>query len=130
MRKKQLSKGDVIISEGHAHEEMYIIRSGRFRVYKTINGERVELATLKAKEFVGEISVLLGAPASASVAAIEDAEVEALTQAELAKLVQSRPETGMKMIRALAARLRRANELISKISGEKTSLEIIYGLRE
>jgi CRP-like cAMP-binding protein len=130
MRKKQLQRGEVLIDEGSEHSEMYIIRSGRLRVFKTINGERVELATLKQNEFVGEIAALLGTAATASVAAVEDSEVEVLTQEELAALVQKRPQTGMKMIRILAERLRRANELISKISGEKTSLEIIYGLKQ
>lgn len=130
MRKRHLRKGDVLIYEGAECPEMYIIRSGRFRVYKTINGERVELATLKEREFVGEISTLLGTAASACVAAVEDSEVDALTLDELSALVQRKPETGMKMLRILAERLRRANGLISELSGEKTSLKIIYGLGE
>jgi CRP-like cAMP-binding protein len=130
MRKRNLSAGEVLIDEGSECPEMYIIRSGRFRVYKTINGERIELATLKEKGFAGEISTLLGTPASASVAAVEAAEVDALTLDELKALVQKRPEVGMKMMTVLAARLKRANNHISELTGEKTSLEIIYGLKE
>ena len=76
MQTKEYSKGDTIIKEGTRGEEIYFILSGSVKVFKTLEGEQVELGVLKIGSFFGEMSLFLGTERSATVQAAEDTVVE------------------------------------------------------
>ena len=75
---KRLRSGDMLLREGEMGDEMYIVRSGKIRIFKGRGADAVTLAILGPGEYVGEMSLLGEYPRSASAAAQSDTEVTAI----------------------------------------------------
>lgn len=129
MEKRKFFKGELICQEGTPGLTMYIILSGKVRIYKMMNMEKIELAILGSGDFCGEMSLLLEGTRTASMEAITDTEVLILNRESLLKKIQQDPTFTLHMIRTMAARMMAADEIISQIEGEKKSLEIMYGTK-
>lgn len=67
--------GATLIREGDDDDAFYVVSSGRFVVEKERPEGAVQLATLLAGDFFGEFAVLTGTPRTATVRALEPAEV-------------------------------------------------------
>jgi cytochrome P450/CRP-like cAMP-binding protein len=62
--------GEVLIRQGEAAENFYIIETGTARVTKARNGMEEEVAVLHAGEYFGEIGLLCQVPRMATVTAV------------------------------------------------------------
>lgn len=107
--------GDVIIQEGQAGDEMYIIREGRVRVMKG----PVELAQLRTYDHLGEMSFVDAGPRSASVVAIDPTDLITIRKDDFYYLLATDPGLGMKLlwafIQQLSLRLRAANNELTQV---------------
>ncbi len=130
MEKKKFLKGDFICRENSPGTEMFVILSGKVEVYKTINSEKIALNVLKPGDFCGEMSLLLNSDRTASLVVLEDTEVQILQKENLLRKIQEDPGFAFDMISRFAKRLKDAQGVISKIQGEKRSLEIMFGVNE
>lgn len=66
------NKPDVIFEEGSFGTEMYVIRGGRVRLFRTSEGEEIEMGILNEGQFFGEMALVDNAPRSAGAHALED----------------------------------------------------------
>jgi hypothetical protein len=74
--------GDVIVSEGEPGESVFILTTGRVKVFvRDPDGANVSVATLGEGTFFGEISTLSGRPRSATVTAAAGCEILELDRA-------------------------------------------------
>lgn len=64
-------KNEVLIREGDPVDEMYIIKQGRVRATRNINGREVELATGDAGDVLGVLAVVEGKSQYATLRALE-----------------------------------------------------------
>ena len=126
MSLKTFKKGETICSQASDAAEMYIILSGKVKVYITINSEKIEVGVFEENEFFGEMSLLLDEARSASVEAIENTEVFILDKEGLLIKIKEEPEFAWIALQTMARRLKEAHNVISRIEGEKKSLEIIH----
>ncbi len=126
MVKKSFAKGHMICEENSPGSEMYIINEGKVKVYKTLDGEELHLGFLEKGEFFGEMVLLLQGSRTASVKAVEDTELVALSREDLMTKIRDDPHFGMDMITTLATRLADAHEVICDLAGIKKSLEMLY----
>jgi serine/threonine protein kinase len=105
--------GALIVREGEQGDEAYIIRAGKCRVFKTINGEKVERRILGEGDVFGETAILTGKPRTASVEAIDNVTVAVVKsqyfEEELAVGSWLAP-----FIFALAERFREADQLANR----------------
>lgn len=79
---------ETLIREGDASGPLYIVESGRFRVF--CDGE--DLAFLRHGDFFGERSFLQGSRRTASVEALSDSSVWSLSPERLATISKAHPE--------------------------------------
>lgn len=84
--------GQVIVKEGDAATGLFVIVSGRVSILKNDNGEQILLATLGPGDLLGEISLLMRRPSTATVVATEDTAVLALPSAEFQTVTAEFPE--------------------------------------
>ena len=61
--------------------------------------------------------------------ALEDTQLIKLTKDTFRNSIKTKPQLAERIVTTMAKRLLHANALISKLGGEKRSLEIIYGIR-
>jgi len=108
---------DTFIRAGANSGVLYVVQRGMVRVEVDYLGHPVVLAEFGEGEVIGEMSLLDGKGASASVVAETDVEVACLDQATIATLAKSDPELGMRLYQSLAmvvaGRLRTRNVLVT-----------------
>lgn len=102
--------GEVVMREGEVGDEAYLIERGRLDVSRRgAAGEDVSIATLDRGDWVGEMSLLLDEPRSASVVALSDAQLRRVTKQTFARVLAEDPERTHELLRQLARRVREAN---------------------
>ncbi|RVQ66380.1 cyclic nucleotide-binding domain-containing protein [Croceicoccus ponticola] len=96
--------GEVVLTEGDAGRDIYVIRRGSMIVEKTIGGKPVFLSYLPAGAYVGEMALIDGSPRSATVKAAIKSEVIRLDGEAFVRLLASKPELLQKARADMAAR--------------------------
>lgn len=110
-------KGARVFHEGDESDACYVIRSGEIRVTREhSDGRAIALATLGPGELVGELAMLDGGARSASIEALTDVELIALSAADMRGLLERNAGITAKLVIALTRRLRETNERISRQS--------------
>jgi CRP-like cAMP-binding protein len=84
--------GGVIVHEAEQGDALYIIIYGTARVIHEVNGERLNIALLRAGDYFGEWSLLTGAPRTASVQAITRVEALRIDNDPFQEFIQHNPE--------------------------------------
>jgi small-conductance mechanosensitive channel/CRP-like cAMP-binding protein len=83
--------GEVLIRAGAEAHDLYILASGDAAVKIGVNGLEKELAALKGGDFFGEMSLMTGAPRSATVVAKSDVDCYVLNKAIFKQLLEKNP---------------------------------------
>ncbi len=114
---RSYAAGAPIIREAEPGDLFFVSLRGEVKVFvDSPDGREVVLSHLQAGDFFGEMAMFGGEPRSASVTAMTDCELVALARADfLAVLARDFPLT-RKILQALSARLRRANEVIESMA--------------
>ena len=108
---RRFAAGEVMLNEGELRSELFIIQRGEATVVgKDWHGEPLVLARLSPGECFGELSMLSGEPASATVEAVTEAVVLAVPQSEFVSIAEEYPDLGRNLSALLAERLRVSNE--------------------
>ena len=117
---RRFPKHKTIVEEGLPGDYMYIIREGRVSVSKlSDDGREKILEFLETGDFFGEMSLLDNAPRSASVRALTDARVLALSRNEFLNVLRRSPDLAMAVIQELTRRLRQVDEQASSLSFQR-----------
>ena len=110
------AKHAIIVSEGDETDSLYVLLSGRAKVFVSDeNGREVQLNQLGAGEYFGEVT-LDGGPRSASVMALEDCRCAVVRRAELTAFLERNPEFGLHVVRKLAHRVRALTDNVRNLA--------------
>jgi signal transduction histidine kinase len=102
-----VAAGDRICEEGKVGDAFYLILSGRVQVSKFLElGTQHLLNELRPGQFFGELALVEDAPRVASVHALEETTLLAITKNDFQELLADSPAMGVSIMRAVAARLR------------------------
>jgi len=109
-----LSDGDVLISEGHTDNRLFIIDKGRIEVTRnTQGGDWVTLAILKDGDFAGEMGFIDGSVHSATLRSTGGARVLSLSRDALESLIDSHPHLVYKLMQTI---IRVVHKLLTKMN--------------
>jgi len=72
LKKIAYRKGEIVFGEGQPGNTAYIVDKGVVSIWKTVDEERVQLATLSEGELFGEMAIIDGSPRMAAAVADED----------------------------------------------------------
>jgi len=120
---QELEKDDVLISAGQPNRFLYLLLSGRLRIYlKELSYSPIVI--LEPGESVGEMSVIDRQLTSATVVAHEDSCVLVLDKKVIRTLVESYPIVARNLLFFLLQRLRHGDvvveaSLLERVSGEE-----------
>jgi small-conductance mechanosensitive channel/CRP-like cAMP-binding protein len=107
-------EGAVVVRQGDSGDSLYVVVSGRVQVLTVSRegGPEWALATLRPGDYFGEMSLLTGAPRSATVRALEDAELLVLDREALRPLLVGDPAAAERLSETLAKRRGQHQEAI------------------
>jgi CRP/FNR family cyclic AMP-dependent transcriptional regulator len=115
-------KSTVLIHEGDVGDALYIILTGRVKVYASNEeGKEVVIDFHGPGEYVGEMS-LDGAPRSASVMTVEPTSCAIVNRAQFREFMRAHPDFAWHLIEKLIHRVRVATENVKSLA-----LSDVYG---
>lgn len=119
---RTFAKNTVVIQEGDYGDTMFVVLSGRVRVYLAdAEGREVLLGEYGAGEHFGEMMLDHG-PRSASVATLEPTRCAVVTRDELEAFLEAHPKTASIFVRMLIGRVR----ILTRTVGNLALLDV-YG---
>jgi CRP/FNR family transcriptional regulator, cyclic AMP receptor protein len=114
---RQYDAGEVVFREGDEGGTCYVVRSGIARAIREHpDGRSITLSHFTAGDIFGELAMFDDEPRSATVDVIEETEVIAIPGRDVQRLMSEHPEIAVKLIAALAQRLRATNERLARQS--------------
>jgi CRP/FNR family transcriptional regulator, cyclic AMP receptor protein len=109
--------GEVVFREGDESDTCYIVRSGHARAVREHgNGRSLTLANFVPGDIFGELAMFGNERRSATVEALDELELLAILGADMRRLLREHPDISVKLLTALAGRLRETNERLSRQS--------------
>lgn len=111
------SAGEVLFTEGERCKGLYIIVTGRVRIFKTsLNGREHVLALEGPGASVAELPVFDGGTYPASASAVDKTEALFVSREDLRAICLEKPEVALKMLQVVGVRLRRLVGIIEELS--------------
>jgi len=114
---RQVRAGQHIVEQGADGSSLYVIAEGllEVRVRFDENDEERAVAKVGPGEFFGEMSLLTGAPRSASIVALTDAVIYKIEKIHLEPLLKARPRIAETLVDLLSQR-QEATEAVAQAS--------------
>lgn len=106
---KRFEKGQVLIRENEISRKMFVLKSGKVRVYKTYMGQKITIAILAEGEIFGELSFFDGQPRSATVEAITNVDCFVIDSDDAQEAFKGLPEWFQPIVKTVFNRLRSAD---------------------
>lgn len=116
---KSLHANEILFEKGDKDYSLYIIVNGKLRVHI---GDHT-FAYFANNQYIGEYSLVDSTPRSASVTAVEDAELLRLDQKTFHNLIEKRSEISIAMLKGLVFRLRDYNMLEAELTRKNLEIE-------
>ena len=112
-REREYPKNSVILFEDDPGDALYIVSAGQVKVVLIgEDGREVILSVLGDGDFFGEMALIDDEPRSAHVIAMRDSQLLVLRRDDFQAQLVTQPKIGLKLLRVLVQRLRRADEKI------------------
>jgi len=123
----QYKHNERVISAGEVEKRMYIILEGNVEIALTDGNQRIKVATLGKGDFFGEISIFSNRARSANVSAIGDIKLAYIDDIQQLKaFLLKNPHFAAKMVKILAERLAKTDELLLGKVNEISRLKLTH----
>jgi len=120
--------GTVLFRDGDEGDVMYVIQTGKVRIFTEVKDGEKQLAILGPGDFFGEMAILNNKPRTASAEVIETSKMLVIDGKTLGAMIVSNTEIAVRLIRKLARRLDSANTLIDILMHRDPKARVILGL--
>ena len=116
LRRRRFRRNEVIFHQGDPGDSLHIVAAGAVKiVLPSAEGEEAIIATLREGDFFGELSLLDGAPRSATATALEPSETLVLPRPIFRQLMQDDPGLRDALLFGLARELRRLTSHVEEL---------------
>jgi CRP-like cAMP-binding protein len=111
------AKGELVFSEGEPCAGLFVVESGRLRIFKSSPGGREQVLTVEGPgSSVAELPVFDGGTYPASTAALDDARVYFISKQDFHSLCLVHPQVPLKVLKVVGGRLRKLVAIIEELS--------------
>ena len=108
--KKLFREGEVVFREDDLGNSAFLVEYGAVEVSKTVDGEKVSLATLRQGEMFGEMALIDDSPRMASAQALENTSVVVIPRAVFETKLGATDRFVNGLVHVLAANLRNVHQ--------------------
>jgi CRP/FNR family transcriptional regulator, cyclic AMP receptor protein len=113
-RRRTFGRGETVFHKGDPGGSMFLILDGQVKiVLPSQDGEEALLGVLDEGECFGELSLLDGAPRSATIVATEPTETLMVQREDVIQAMATHPQLAVDLLRVLAGRLRETDEVVA-----------------
>ena len=116
-QKIHYKKNNIIFYEGDPGDYLLVVLSGKIKVVLLgEHGQELILAILEPGSYVGEMSLLEGAPRSATIMTMEHSDFIRLARDPILELIKQHHSLAMKVLLTLSKRVREVSEQLRSMS--------------
>jgi CRP/FNR family transcriptional regulator, cyclic AMP receptor protein len=116
MQHVDIARGERLFDEGDAGDKLYVALEGKVKLTRTAaDGRENLLSVIGPGEMFGELSLFDPRPRTQTATALTDSRLAALDHQALRDWLTGRPDMALHLLRALAQRLRRTNEVMTDL---------------
>jgi len=114
---RHVQAGEILFFEGDACAGLWVVESGRVKIFKTAPNGREQVLTIDGPgSSVAELPVFDGGKYPASAAAVEDTTLLFISKEDFRALCLNHPEVALKVLRVVGRRLRSLVGIIEELS--------------
>lgn len=114
VRSQQFKKGDFIFRTGDKADRLYIVCSGRMKIFKYLPDGKDQILYIYGEgDFVGGFNLLKEDAYKYNAVALEDTVISTLTKREFDEIAMKNPSITLKILEKAYERIRWAEDLIS-----------------
>jgi signal transduction histidine kinase len=113
-RPASLAAGEVLIEEGSAPDHFFVVVEGELEARKRAAAGDARVAMVHAGDLIGEMALFEGTARTATVVATRPSQVLVFERALLEELLAATPGAAFAVLRMVATRLRRTEEVLQR----------------
>jgi CRP/FNR family transcriptional regulator, cyclic AMP receptor protein len=109
-------RGQVIFHEGEPGDSLYIVLAGKIKLgRRSADGRENLVAVMGPSDQFGELSVFDPGPRTATAQAVTEARLARMSKDALRSWIATRPQIAEQLLRVIARRLRRTNNMLADL---------------
>jgi CRP-like cAMP-binding protein len=109
-------RAHVIFAEGEPGDRLYIVLSGKVKIgRKSVDGRENLLAVFGPSDMFGELSIFDPGPRTSTATTVTEVSAVSMDRAALRDWINKRPEIAEQLLRVIARRLRRTNNMLADL---------------
>ncbi len=109
-------RAHVIFAEGELGDRLYIVLSGKVKIgRKSPDGRENLLAVFGPADMFGELSIFDPGPRTSTATTVTEVNAVSMDRAALREWITKRPEIAEQLLRVIARRLRRTNNMLADL---------------
>jgi CRP/FNR family cyclic AMP-dependent transcriptional regulator len=114
LRDVMVETGHTVFAQGDEGDAMYVIEDGAVDIVAGSGKQKVILTSLFKQQYFGELSLLDGAPRSATAVASRQTHLLALDRDDFVAFIKKRPDAALSIMHEVGERIRATNELMTR----------------
>jgi len=114
LEERAFAAGEAIFAQGDPGSTLFLIQEGGVEISVGQGKTRVVLATLFPGQYFGELSLMDGAPRSATAAAAKASTLLALDRDDFKEFIKKDPDAALLIMAEMGERMRQTNELMTR----------------
>jgi len=123
MVKRNYPKNTIILSEGDSSDSLYLILSGKVKVFLNDEGGKEAIINYQeAGEYFGELSLIDDYKRSASIMTVEKSQLAVISKQAFHQIMQSNPDIAIHLLKDMVHRIRALTEEVKGLA-----LSDVYG---
>lgn len=126
---RRIPKDGVVLGWEDTNSSMYIVLNGSVKVTQlTEDGREILLALREAVDFFGEMSLIDGKTASATVSTLEDSIIGIISKNNFHSLIRSNEKVFYNLLQILCSRIRASNDTVQLFNHSRVTqrLKILF----
>ncbi|KNF09375.1 transcriptional regulator, Crp/Fnr family [Gottschalkia purinilytica] len=128
-KERFFKRGNIVISEGSKGEAVYIIKTGKVKIYKTDSSGREVILDIKGEgKMFAEVTLFSDMPNPATVMTIEDSYIYTISNIDIEDVIKNNPVMALEIIKVLNKRLQEAQSKVKNIVLNDTYVRTAYTL--
>jgi CRP/FNR family cyclic AMP-dependent transcriptional regulator len=128
---KNVRKNTVIIDKGDETSSLYVIVSGKVKVYlANEQGKEIILNIQGSNDYFGELALLAGTPRNASVMTLQDSQFMVIKKWEFSECLINHPEIALNLVHALVERVSGLTESVNDLALHDVYERVTTALRK
>lgn len=117
IRERTYRKGSVIISEGNKNNDIYILKEGKVKIYKSSNDSKDFILNIKSNGSILSGSTLFSElPSPATIMTIENSIIYVIKSTDIETLIKSNSKLAINLIKFLSKELQNALEKVKNMA--------------